>query len=549
LELVNDIRTANGLPALKKSNDLVNAARYYSTDMGQDDYFHADHATYDGTGGTTWVCDMGDRINNYYTWNLVRENILWGSTTAQDAVNVWWGSTGHKANILSDDICETGVGYYDLQGSKAPYWTQDFGWRQGVYPMVINGEKATTSSTSVKLTICVPNLPFAENWDQMCVRNDTGTCTTWQSLQSPVQWTLSSGTGQKTVCVTLRNSSTGKTAQSCDTIVLTSAVGWLELSNKTVAPSAAFYGTPLTYTITLISISDAEVSNVVVTDIVPVSLTYDIDTLAATAGSYAYASGVITWMGSVNAGEAVTITFGATVSQTAPPGTPITNSAVISGGGEIITRTAIVRFQAAPVAVDDHYTTCEDIPLVVAAQGVLSNDGDLNDDPLAAILDSSSVSGTLSLNPDGSFTYTPTLNFSGFDDFTYHATDAISDSNVATVTLTVMAKNDPPVATGDSYTTEEDTLLMVVAPGVLLNDTDVEGDVLTAVLGDPPTNGTLALNPDGSFTYTPSLSFNGADGFTYHANDGTADSNLATAIIAVEASPVHDIYLPLVIRQ
>jgi uncharacterized repeat protein (TIGR01451 family) len=114
----------------------------------------------------------------------------------------------------------------------------------------------------------------------------------------------------------------------------------LELSNKTVNVSVASPGTPLTYTITLRNISDAGVSNVVVTDTVPVSLAYNINSLSATAGNYGYANGVITWTGSVNASGVVTITFGATVSQTAPPGTSITNSAVISGGGEMITRTA-----------------------------------------------------------------------------------------------------------------------------------------------------------------------------------------------------------------
>jgi hypothetical protein len=93
--------------------------------------------------------------------------------------------------------------------------------------------------------------------------------------------------------------------------------------------------------------------------------------------------------------------------------------------------------QAAPVALDDYYTTTEDIPLAVAAPGVLANDSDPEGDPLAAVLDSPPLSGTLALNLDGSFTYTPALSFAGVDAFTYHATDAISASNVATVTLTV----------------------------------------------------------------------------------------------------------------
>ena len=82
--------------------------------------------------------------------------------------------------------------------------------------------------------------------------------------------------------------------------------------------------------------------------------------------------------------------------------------------------------------------------------------------------------------------------------------------------------NDAPVAVNDSYTTDEDTPLTWPAPGVLGNDTDVDGDPLTAVLVTGPTHGTLTLNADGSFTYTPAANYNGTDSFTYRANDGTA---------------------------
>jgi hypothetical protein len=92
--------------------------------------------------------------------------------------------------------------------------------------------------------------------------------------------------------------------------------------------------------------------------------------------------------------------------------------------------------------------------------------------------------------------------------------------------------NDPPVAVNDSYTTDEDTALVVAAPGVLGNDTDTEGDPLTAVLDTDVSSGSLTLNADGSFTYTPNLNFNGTDSFTYHANDG-ADSNIATVTTAI----------------
>ncbi|QTV80397.1 LamG-like jellyroll fold domain-containing protein [Microbacterium sp. NIBRBAC000506063] len=95
-----------------------------------------------------------------------------------------------------------------------------------------------------------------------------------------------------------------------------------------------------------------------------------------------------------------------------------------------------------------------------------------------------------------------------------------------TLQLTVgeSGSNQVPVAIGDSYTTGFGQVLTVAAPGVLGNDTDADGDTLTAVLVTEPANGELELNADGSFTYTPDAGFSGADTFTYRASDGTAES-------------------------
>jgi VCBS repeat-containing protein len=189
----------------------------------------------------------------------------------------------------------------------------------------------------------------------------------------------------------------------------------------------------------------------------------------------------------------------------------------------------------APLAVDDSgYVTDEEVSLNEAAPGVLGNDSDTEGDPLTAVLDTGPANGTLTLNADGSFSYTPDADFSGVDSFTYHANDGLADSNVATVTITVNAVNDAPVAVDDpGYTTDEDAPLNEAAPGVLGNDTDVEGDPLTAVLDTGPANGTLTLNADGSFSYTPDADFAGVDSFTYHANDGNDSDTEGDPLAAV----------------
>ena len=90
-----------------------------------------------------------------------------------------------------------------------------------------------------------------------------------------------------------------------------------------------------------------------------------------------------------------------------------------------------------------------------------------------------------------------------------------------------------PVAVADSYTTAQDTAKIVAGPGVLGNDTDSDGDPLTAVLNANVAHGVLALSTDGGFTYTPSANYSGSDSFTYHASDGTASSNIVTVSLTV----------------
>ena len=188
------------------------------------------------------------------------------------------------------------------------------------------------------------------------------------------------------------------------------------------------------------------------------------------------------------------------------------------------------------VAVDDSYLAYMNVPLDVPAPGVLGNDYDPNNgpSPLTAVLVDGPSHGTLVLNDNGSFTYTPETNFCGTDTFTYKAYDGVYYSNVATVTINVVTI--PPVAENDSYSTCMDTTLTISAPrGVLSNDYDPDNgpDPLTAVLVSGSSHGTLTLNSDGSFTYVPEAGFDGTDSFTYKAYDGANYSNIATVEICV----------------
>ncbi len=194
----------------------------------------------------------------------------------------------------------------------------------------------------------------------------------------------------------------------------------------------------------------------------------------------------------------------------------------------------------APRVQDETYSTAVDVPLNISAEeGVLANDFDVEGSPITAELMTNVSNGILTLNEDGSFEYTPNIDFNGTDQFTYVVSDGERSSVEATATIEVgeVAENTAPIAVDDpDYVTGEGVTLPIDAlAGVLANDTDAEGDSLTAQLANTTSSGQLTLNDDGSFTYQPNAGFIGTDSFTYTAFDGELSSNEATVTIAVQA--------------
>ncbi len=216
-----------------------------------------------------------------------------------------------------------------------------------------------------------------------------------------------------------------------------------------------------------------------------------------------------------------------------------TNGSELSNVATVRITVASSQGNAPPVAVNDAYSVAEETELLVNAPGALANDTDPEGAPLTAMLVEDVGDGTLTLNADGSFRYTPRTGFSGTDRFRYQARDGSSSSARATVTITVAEVNDPPIALADSYTTDENRTLNVNASnGVLDNDTDAEDDDLTAVLVTGASSGTVTLNANGSFSYVPAAGFTGTATFTYQADDGTARS--VTTTVTITVSSVND---------
>ncbi len=220
-------------------------------------------------------------------------------------------------------------------------------------------------------------------------------------------------------------------------------------------------------------------------------------------------------------------------------GTYVLNLTVSDGELTDSDQVMVIAGNQAPVAVDDSYTVDEDgAPTVNAATGVLANDSDADGDPLTAVLSLNVTNGTLSLNADGSFTYTANPNFNGTDTFTYRANDGALNSNEATVTITVNPINDPPQAdAGPDQTVAVGATVQLDGTG----SSDPDGDSLTYewTIVIRPTGSTAVLsNPFAvSPTFVPDRP--GLYGIQLRVSDGTA-TDQDTVVITASGGPVAD---------
>ncbi|EIA0835781.1 tandem-95 repeat protein, partial [Vibrio parahaemolyticus] len=199
--------------------------------------------------------------------------------------------------------------------------------------------------------------------------------------------------------------------------------------------------------------------------------------------------------------------------------------------GESVSQT--VNFTVAPVAdiVADKTTVVEDTPTIIK---VLGNDTFEGDDKVVSLdTNNGPANGTVSVNPDGSVTYTPNDNYHGADSFTYIVTSGgVSEST--TVNVDVTPVNDAPVAKDDIATTQEDTAVTI---DVLPNDTDIDGDTLRIDSASVPSDqGTVEI-VDGKLVFTPAENFNGDAEITYTVTDGELTDE---AKVSVTVNPVND---------
>ena len=206
---------------------------------------------------------------------------------------------------------------------------------------------------------------------------------------------------------------------------------------------------------------------------------------------------------------------------------------ISDGNGGTATATVDVTVNAtniAPTGVDDNFTAFEDQAITI---NVLANDIDADGDALS-ISSATALNGVVTINSNGTLTYTPNANFNGEDSITYEVSDGQGGLSTATANVTINAVNDGPDAVDDSAITNVNSPITI---DVLSNDSDADGDNLS-ISSATALNGTVTINVNGSLLYVPTENFDGYDSITYELSDGNGDTSTATVTVLVNSKPI-----------
>ncbi|WP_146154560.1 Ig-like domain-containing protein, partial [Chitinophaga ginsengisoli] len=181
-----------------------------------------------------------------------------------------------------------------------------------------------------------------------------------------------------------------------------------------------------------------------------------------------------------------------------------------------------------PTGTGDTKTTTRDVPVVGAVSGT-----DPDGDALTFTKDTDPAHGSVIVNTDGTYTYTPAAGYTGPDSFTILISDGRGGTAIVTVNITVNPPpNNPPTGTGDTKTTIQDTPVDGSVSG-----TDPDGDALTFTKATDPAHGSVVVNADGTYTYTPAAGYTGPDSFTITISDGKGGTTTVTVNITVNPRP------------
>ncbi|MBX2998860.1 MAG: tandem-95 repeat protein [Caldilineaceae bacterium] len=294
-------------------------------------------------------------------------------------------------------------------------------------------------------------------------------------------------------------------------------------------------GDLLTYTMIISNVGTLYAPNVLISHLLPGEVTF-----VSASDSGSVDDNEVTWpIFSMIAGDTVTRTLTVQVRSGLPSSTD-SMTAMVSvfdttfatqdqdPSNNVASVTTTLLLNQPPVATDDEATTDQGTPLEI---DVLTNDSDPDGDDLTIISVGVPGHGTAVVGSSSSVVYTPDAGFHGMDSFTYTISDGELEAT-ATVTVIVLPVNYAPVADDQHVSLDEDGSIAIT-----LTASDMDGDALSFSVVTAPLYGTLSGEaPD--LLYTPTADFHGTDSFTFVANDGEVDSNLATVTITVH--PVND---------
>ena len=208
---------------------------------------------------------------------------------------------------------------------------------------------------------------------------------------------------------------------------------------------------------------------------------------------------------------------------------------VEDGQGGSAVATVNLTVNAMPVGADDTgFATDEDQAVTISAAALLANDSDVDGDVLSLVSVQDAVNGSVALDEFGDVVFTPAADYSGPASFTYTVEDGQGGSATATVNLTVNAVNDAPVGVDDAgFSTDKDQAVTIAAAALLVNDSDVDGGVLSLVSVQDAVNGSVALDENGDVVFTPAAGYDGPASFTYTVEDGQGGSATATVSLTI----------------
>lgn len=512
-----------------------------NTNTGNNSSVFLTTATNPNIGGTP--LEAGDEIAVYTPGGLLVGAMIWQNR--DDALTVWGDDDLMTPEVIDGMLTGEQLLFrvWD-QSARKEYANVVVTYKTGPPPTVTNGTyKKDAMYLLSSLTVNVPPSPPAANSDSKTTSEDTPVVI--DVLQND---TDADGFNLSTLTIT---SAPANGSASVD--VVTGTVTYTPRENfngtdtfkYTVKDTRGATSNAATVTITVTPVNDAPVVAGPIDDKnLPAGSSASVINLnSPVVFTDADGDGLSYSVASSNSTVASATLSGASLSITPKAAGNTTITVTASDGKASVQDQFVVTVTAAPnsppKAVNDSRSTPEDTPVSIE---VLANDSDPDGDALdkgTLTVVTSPKNGAFSIS-NGAVTYTPKQDYSGADSFTYTVKDSKgATSNVATVSITVMAVNDAPVAVNDAVTTSEDVPAQIA---VLANDTDIDGSLVksSVAIKTGPSHGTASVNTaTGVVTYTPAANYNGSDSFTYSVRDnGSATSNMATVSITI--SPVND---------